>query len=137
MIHSTNTYNTFIQVAEDCPVQNGEVPMPRNGKETEGSRQYNMISTNPYKYTSDDIVFGVFAIKNQVKGVNRQAARDVFFSKGRACLRASPLTKRYGWGIHSNAEGKVALYGMESDEYRNLSEDATIEKVKAMRSRRK
>ena len=137
MKHSTNTYNTFIQVAEDCPVQNGEIPLPRNGKETEGSRQYNMISTNPYKYTSDDIVFGVFASKNQVEEKNRQAVRDDFFIKGRACLRASPLTKRYGWGIHSDAEGKVALYGMETDEYRSLSEDGTIAKVKAMRSSRK
>ncbi len=137
MKHSTNTYNTFIQVAEDCPVQNGEIPLPRNGKETEGSRQYNMISANPYKYTSDDIVFGVFAIKNHVDEVDRQAVRDDFFSKGRACLRASPLTKRYGWGIHSDAEGKVALYGMETDEYRSLSEDGTIAKVKAMRSSRK
>ncbi len=137
MKHSTNTYNTFILVAEDCPAHSGEIPIPRHGKETDASRQYNMISTSPYKYTSDDVVFGIFALKNDVEKENREEVRDVFFSKGRACLRSSPLTKRYGWGVHSNAEGKVALYGRETYEYRSLSEDESIVKVKAMRSRRK
>jgi hypothetical protein len=28
----------------------------------------------------------------------------------------SPLAKHYGWDVHHNAEGKVALYAAESDE---------------------
>ncbi|MGN7760701.1 DUF6157 family protein [Paenibacillus sp. 22594] len=27
------------------------------------------------------------------------------------------MPKRYGWGIHYNREGKIALYGKESPEY--------------------
>lgn len=65
-----------------------------------------------------------------------EQARAQFFSKGQACLRASPLTKTYGFGIHSNAEGKVALYGMETAAYEKLWADPNVKKVKAMRSSR-
>jgi hypothetical protein len=63
--------------------------------------------------------------------------REHFFSKGQPCFRASPLTKSYGWGIHSNEEGKIAMYGSESSEYQKFVADETIPKVKAMKSSRK
>ena len=63
--------------------------------------------------------------------------REQFFSKGQPCLRASPLTKSYGFGVHSNKEGKVAIYGMETEEYQEFISDKEIIKTKAMRSSRK
>ncbi|WP_342481620.1 DUF6157 family protein [Paenibacillus sp. FSL L8-0340] len=36
------------------------------------------------------------------------------FSKSNPCLRASMLSKRYGWGMHFNDEGKIALYAKAS-----------------------
>lgn len=65
-----------------------------------------------------------------------QKEKTKFFSKGQACFRASPLTKRYGWGVHSNAEGKIALYAVGSEEYQKLSEDQALKHLKAMRSKR-
>jgi hypothetical protein len=64
------------------------------------------------------------------------AARAAFFSKGQPCLRSSPLAKRYGFGIHHDAEGRVALYGMETPEYRKLAGDKKLKVVKAMRSKK-
>lgn len=95
-----------------------------------------MISKNPYKYTSDEVLFQVFADKNELTESEYEAAKAQFFSKGQACLRASPLGKRYGWGIHFNHEGKMALYGSESEEYKRYLEDKTLNIVKAMRSSR-
>jgi hypothetical protein len=48
----------------------------------------------------------------------------------------SALPKRYGWGIHNNAEGKVALIAVESPEYKQLLNDPRTTKVKAFRSKR-
>ena len=48
----------------------------------------------------------------------------------------SPLAKRYGWGIHNNAEGKIALIAIESPEYEQLLNDPRITKIKAFRSTR-
>jgi hypothetical protein len=46
------------------------------------------------------------------------------------------LGKRYGWGIHNDEDGKVALYAVESDEYKRFVNDNSIKHLKAMRSKR-
>jgi hypothetical protein len=50
--------------------------------------------------------------------------------------RVSALAKRYGWGIHNNAEGKIALIAVESPEYKRLMNDPRTTKIKAFRSKR-
>lgn len=134
--HTTNYINTFIEVAEDCPISISQVP-PEKKEKTLASLQYEQIIKNPYQYTSDDIIFESFAIKNDISENEKQMEREKFFSKGQACLRASPLAKRYGFGIHHNHEGKVALFPIESKEYYDFLNDNSIAKVKAMRSKRK
>ncbi|QCR22682.1 DUF6157 family protein [Pontibacter sp. SGAir0037] len=133
---TTNYYNTFIQVAEDCPVQAAEMPPQKKEDKTVATLQFEMIYNNPYAYTSDDVLFGVYAAKNKISSLALEEEREKYFSKGQACFRSSPLGKRYGWGIHSNAEGKVAIYAIDSDEYKKLSEDISLKNIKAMRSKR-
>jgi Family of unknown function (DUF6157) len=136
-MHTTNYYNTFIQIAEDCPVANAEVPPLKGDDKTIANLQFEMIIDNPYKHTSDDVIFNANAVKNKITGKAAQAdARAAFFSKGQACLRASPLTKRYGWGVHHNAEGKIALYAVDSAEYKKLAKDKLLKQVKGMRSKK-
>ena len=55
-MHTTNYYNTFIQVADDCPVDNAEIP-PVKKPQSVAQIEYEMLVTNPYKYTSDDVLF--------------------------------------------------------------------------------
>ena len=98
--------------------------------------QYDLISNNPYKFTSDDIFFQVFADRNDLTNAEYKQAREQFFSKGQPCFRASPLTKNYGYGVHSDGNGKVALVGMETDEYQKFLADEKIKKLKAMKSSR-
>lgn len=136
-VHTTNYENTFIEVAEDSPAKSGEIPQQKDDTKTIANIEFEMISRNPYKYTSDDVLFQVFAEKNDLTKSEYEEARKQFFSKGQACLRASPLTKRYGWGIHNNENGKIALFGMETPEYQKLSKDKSLKIVKAMRSSKK
>lgn len=138
MNHTTNYYNTFIEVAEDCPVTTAEMPTPRkNGAKTIALYQYEMISRHPYRYTSDDVIFGVYSRRNDIPEAEKETERERFFSKGQPCLRSSPLGKRFGWGVHSNVDGKVAIYAVESEEYKRLASDDDIRHTKAMRSRRR
>ncbi|OCA72421.1 hypothetical protein BBI01_09860 [Chryseobacterium artocarpi] len=134
--HTTNYINTFIQIAEDCPVSQSQIP-PEKKEKTLANLQYEQISKNPYQYSSDDIIFECYVFKNDIPESEKQNERNIFFSKGQACLRSSPLAKRYGFGIHHNKEGKVAIYPVESKEYQNLLNDSSITKTKAMRSKRK
>jgi hypothetical protein len=75
----------------------------------------------------------VFAQRNDLRPED-QEARKVYFSKGRPCLRTSPLAKNYGFGIHHDNYGKVALYGMETNEYQHFLDNDMVKKIKAMRS---
>lgn len=134
-IHTTNYFDTFIEVAEDTKATAGTKP-PGKAKPTVAEMQYDLIANHPYQYSSDDVLFQVYADRNDIMETEYEQARAQFFSKGQACLRASPLTKTYGFGIHSNGEGKVALYGMETAAYQRFSADPKVKKVKAMRSSR-
>lgn len=135
--YTTNYENTFIEVAEDCRASEGEMPPVKEDKKTVANYQFDMLYDHPYEYTSDEVFFTVFAERNEIPKNERQEQRENFFSKGQPCFRSSPLTKRYGWGIHSNAEGMVAMYGMESAEYNRFLKDDTVKKVKAMASKRR
>jgi len=132
-IHSTNYFDTFIEVAEDTKADFGTVP-PTKEKKTVAEMQYEFVAKNPYKFSSDDIFFQVFADRNDLTKAEYEKAREQFFSKGQPCFRASPLTKTYGFGIHCDKNGKVALYGMETEEYQSFLADTKIKKVKAMKS---
>ncbi|MCJ7935863.1 MAG: DUF6157 family protein [Chryseobacterium sp.] len=134
--HTTNYINTFIETAEDCPASHSQIP-PDKKEKTQACLQYEKIIKNPYLYSSDDIIFEWYALKNDISQSEKHEARNIFFSKGQACLRSSPLAKRYGFGFHHNQEGKVALFPIESEEYQNFLNDPSITKVKAMRSKRK
>ncbi|HRN54852.1 MAG TPA: DUF6157 family protein [Agriterribacter sp.] len=134
--HSTNYFDTFIEVAEDTRVSRGTKPPSKDGIKTIAAMQYELIAENPYQYTSDDIIFQVFADRNDLTKPEYKQARELFFSKGQPCLRTSPLTKTYGFGVHSDSNGKVALYGMETTGYSKFLADKKIKKVKAMKSRR-
>jgi len=139
-VYTTNLSNTLIGVADDCPSRSGQIPPERSGKPTVAARQYAMIKNNPYKYTSDDVVFATSAagraLGAEADQAERQEAREQFFSRGQACLRASALGKTLGWGVHSDAQGRVAIFAVESPEYRQLAADPGIKQVKAMRSKR-
>ncbi|CAN5556783.1 DUF6157 family protein [soil metagenome] len=133
---TTNYFNTFIEVAEDCPVKEAEIPPYKGSEKTVANIHYEMIKDQPYKSSSDEVIFKAYAIKNKLREEEFEKEREKFFSKGQPCFRASPLPKRYGWGIHSNEEGKVALYAVESEEYQKLAQDKNLKHLKAMRSKR-
>ncbi len=135
-IHTTNYINTFIAIADDCPATQGEVPPKKADARSVANIQFELIHKNPYKFSSDDVLFKVYAEKKDLTSGELEKAREEFFSKGQPCMRASPLTKRYGWGVHNNEEGRVALVGCESKEYERLLDQKTLKIVRAMKSSR-
>ena len=75
-------------------------------------------------------------MKHGIRDEDVPAARAAFFAKGQPCLRSSALAKRYGWGIHSDEGGRVALYARESERYAQLAADPHVNHLKAMRNKR-
>jgi hypothetical protein len=131
-----NYYDTLIEVADDCPATEAHVPEARSGKKTKAMVEYELLAKHAYTYTEEDIAFEVYAAIHEIPRAIRATEREKFLSNGHPHLRVSPLAKRYGWGIHNNAEGKIALVALESPEYRQLLNDPRTTKIKAFRSSR-
>ncbi|WP_199621370.1 DUF6157 family protein [Paenibacillus alkalitolerans] len=113
--------NTFIKVAPDCPVTSSVVPVAKRESKPVHVIQYELLSQNPYQFTHEELLFEVHirhkAISNEELLRRRDGIWAELFEKKHPCLRASLLPKKYGWGVHFNDEGKIALYGMETPEY--------------------
>ncbi|SFS47247.1 DUF6157 family protein [Sphingobacterium wenxiniae] len=134
--HSTNYYKTLITPARDCSAQQGIVPPEKVDKKTIANYQFEWISQHPLQYTSDDIIFEIYALKQDLLPTEKEAARQQFFSKGQPCLRTSPLTKTYGWGIYADEDGKIKLIDSASTEFQEMLSDEQIKKVSAMKSKK-
>jgi hypothetical protein len=133
-----NYRSTFIAVADDCPASTGAEP-PLRSKPTTARLQYEMLMSAPYRHTSEDVIFAASTAGRSVAGAppdDHRAAQDEYFAEPRACLRASPLPKQYGWGIHCDDAGLVALVSSGSERYERLLGDASIKQLKAMRRSR-
>lgn len=135
--------DTFIAVADDSTATIGTVPTRKPDNPSVTSRMFEMIWRHPYRYTSGDVIFAVFAERHGIPEEERPAARREFYSRGQPCLRSSDLGKRYGWGIHADAAGRIALVGVETAEYAELASGRNprsggkpVKVTKAMRSSR-
>lgn len=134
--------NTFVEVAPDCPIIVAEVPVPRGKRIPIHLIQYNLLMESPYTLSHKELIFAVHVERQGISPEEVETRREEIwadlFKKEHPCLRASALTKRYGWGAHYNEEGKIALYGLGSEDYEEFTRPGTeVKLLKAMRSKRK
>lgn len=130
---STNYADTFIAVSPDCSATLGDTA-PKPG--SVAAHQLELLQAMPYALTSDDLLFEVHARRHGIADADRGEARAAFFAKPQACLRASPLVKKHGWGIHHDAEGRVAAVAIESHDYAEFRARRDLKQTVGMRSKR-
>lgn len=140
-MESVDYVDTFITVAPDSTAVAGAPPPPRGAKPTVASASFDLLTGDPYRLRSSEVIFTVWADRRSIPHEEREQAWAQFYSKDQACLRASDLGKRHGWGIHADHNGRIALYGVETPEYAALAAgtapDGSAVAVKAaMRSKR-
>ncbi|GAA4976463.1 DUF6157 family protein [Actinoplanes utahensis] len=133
-----NYISTFIAVAEDCKVGHGKVPAGRGPGRTVAQIQYEMLSTHPFTYTQEDVLFESWFARQglDVDDAEKAELRAAFFSKDQPCLRTSPLARTHGWGLICDAEGRIALCAIDSPDYRGHLEAGDLKVIKAMRTKR-
>ena len=132
--------DTFVQVATDCPVSRGVVPPVRGESKSVAVIQHELLSAHPYRFGHEDLIFEVHVrhknIPTDELNARGAAIRAELFRKPHPCMRASPLAKTYGWGVHYDKDGRIAIYAMESDAYRSFTSQSSAgpKLVAAMRS---
>ena len=138
--HKIGYTNTFIQVAADCPVDKGEIPVAKKQTKPAHVFQFELLTQKPYTYDHEELTYQVHVLQKEIPEsvleVEGEKIREALFSKGHPCMRASSLTKRYGWGAHYNEEGKIAIFPLESEAYERLSTTEEIKNLPAMKSKR-
>ncbi|AMV36470.1 DUF6157 family protein [Planctomyces sp. SH-PL62] len=133
---------TFVLVAADCPVERGTEPPARGANPTVARIQYELLTTRPYTLRLEHLILAVHVRRAGISEVeaarNAEAIRAELFAKPHPCMRASPLPKSYGWGVHHDEEGRIAIVGVESDEYARFArgEIEGVDVVLAMRNKR-
>lgn len=132
-MHTTNYRNAFISVSPDCPAATARAP---DKPGTVAAIQYRMMTEAPGALTSDDVIFATHAQRAGIPDADRAQARAAFFSRGQACLRASPLVKTHGWGVLHDGAGRVTLVPRGSAEYDRLSSDPALAQFFGMRAKR-
>lgn len=132
-------YQTLIVVADDSPVTHSVVPVPRGKDKTVAVLQYELLAKSPYVHTQEDVLFNSWLQRQDLPEPSPTKVaelRAAFFAKPQACLRASPLPKKHGFGLLFDAQGRIALCPMESKEYQDLARGDRVKVLKAMRSSR-
>jgi hypothetical protein len=132
--------NTLILVAADCPVDKSEIPVIKTKSKPAHVFQYELLTQSPYAYDHEELIYQVYVQQKEIPAAvlatDAEKIKQELFSKGHPCLRASSLTKRYGWGAHYNQEGKIAIYPMESAEYKRLADSGDVKIIPAMQRKR-
>ena len=115
-MESVDYTSTFIAVAPDTSAVAGVEPL---GSSIAAST-FALIASEPYSLRSSDVIFRVWASRHDVS-IDSTDEWAAFYAKPHACLRSSDLGKRYGWGIHADADGRLAVYAVGSTEYEALA----------------
>jgi hypothetical protein len=116
------------RLLDDCVSETGVIP-PHKQPPTSAQIVFDLVIDHPYEHTSDDVLYLAY-------GEPRGLSRGEHYSKGQPCFRASPITKRYGWGVHFDAQGKIAFYARDSEEYQKLSHDPDLTQLIALRNKK-
>jgi hypothetical protein len=126
--------DTFITVAPDTSAVAGVEPSGT----TIAAATFALVASAPYTLRSSDVIFRVWAARHDVDA-SSPSEWATFYSTPHACLRSSDLGKRYGWGIHADADGRLAVYAVGSAEYVALAggtapDGSAVKVTAAMRS---
>jgi Family of unknown function (DUF6157) len=83
--------------------------------------EHALLIEAPYQYTCEELILNVHRYHKSIDDTELDAFKSFLFAKSHPCMRLSMLTKRWGWGVHYNELGRLAIYVAETQEYHHLS----------------
>jgi len=122
-VGSQKLRNVLVKVAEDRPVQKGTVP---GRSDVISHIGYDELSKNPYVYTQLEFYHQVHHIRRNKPDLKIESYN----------IKRNSLCKKYGWGIHINELGKLAIFGCETEDYKKLLNNILVRKVNSFKKHR-
>ncbi len=123
---------TIITPAPDCKAPTATLP-PEKTPPTKAQIEYDLLSAEPATHDHDSFNYTVYATQCGHKGTAPEP-REQWLSKGRPCMRASPLTKTYGWHAYYDAAAKITL--LDNNAAATLIDTAGVATRPAMRNKK-
>ncbi|MBT4552270.1 GIY-YIG nuclease family protein [bacterium] len=115
--------NAFIAISEDSDVDRSIIPGP---KKTVARIKYETLIENPYKFTERQLFYEVHVVRRKRNDLKIDSYQ----------IKRSPLVQKFGWGIHVDNEGRLALIAKESSIYSELVANDDIKKIKAYKRKK-
>lgn len=113
----------LIEVAEDYLEKYAQEP-PNGNTKTIPRIEYELLIASPYNFTERELFYEVHVVHR-----NRPHLKIDTYN-----IKRSLLVQSFGWGLHRNSEGKLALVALESDRYKELQ--GSIKRSKSYRKSR-
>ena len=110
----------LIEVAEDYEGRFAQEP-PDGTPKTITRIEYELLMARPYKFTERELFHEVHVVQR-----NKTHLKIDSYNIKR-CL----LVQSFGWGLHRNREGKLALVAPDSDQYKELQ--GSVKRAKSYR----
>ena len=117
-----HSFPLLITTSENCPASSGIAPTTNRKEKTVTMHYHDLFMESPYCFTYEQA-------KKEVHE-NRRGKTDLKLNS--YDMRRSELCKIWGWGVHADRNGKLALVGCETDEYQRLLKDSSVRKIKAL-----
>lgn len=123
-IRSAPMREELIEIAPDSTSTRSEEPHDSGTEKTIARISYEVLADDPYKFSEREFYHEVHVVRRERSDLKIENYN----------IKRSPLVKKYGWGIHRNSDGKLALVACESRRYQELLADPLVKKTKAYRS---
>ena len=101
-------HENLILISEDAESRVSIIP-PEG--DTIARIAYEVLISNPYQFTEAEYHHEVH--------ITRRNRPDLNISS--YSIKRSPLLQKFGWGVHRDVNGRLALVPAESEEYQNFS----------------
>ncbi|MBA3390336.1 MAG: GIY-YIG nuclease family protein [Rubrobacter sp.] len=122
---STSAREELIEIAADSHVIRSEEPPYGGTGKTIARVSYEVLAENPYVFSEPEFYHEVHVIRRKRPDLRIESYN----------IKKLALVKNFGWGIHRNKDGKLALVPCESERYKELLADQLVKKTKAYRNR--
>jgi hypothetical protein len=114
----------LIEIASDSPAIRGEEPPDSGTRKSIARISYEVLAENPYRFNEREFYHEVHVVRR-----GRPHLKIENYN-----IKRLALVKSYGWGIHRNSDGKLALVACESNRYKELQADPRVKRTKAYRN---